>query len=99
MLEKDLKQVAGIEFLFEDGKHLQVHIFFTETWNGEPEETEEMSPQWFLFQDIPYDCMWEDDIHWFPRALKGEKLKGKVWFELNGKSIKKMEWEDVISFA
>lgn len=95
----DLEKVAVVEFIFEDGKHLEVHTFFTKKWNGEPQETEEMKPRWFLFEEIPYEKMWADDIHWLPRALNGEKLRGKVWFKSDGKSIKEMEWKSVTGFA
>lgn len=90
--ERDLEKVALVEFLFEDGKHLLVHTFFTRTWRGEPKETDEMRPEWFRFSEIPYEKMWEDDQYWFPRALLGEKLKGNVWFDESGTHIKKMDW-------
>lgn len=95
---ENLEQVAVVEFIFEDGKHLEVHTFFVRTWEGEPNETEEMKPEWFKFPEIPYDKMWADDKHWFPRALMGEKLRGKVWFDTTGKDIKEMEWTNVDSF-
>lgn len=88
---EELKLVAIIEFLFPNGEHLDVHTYFSRTFEGEPKETEEMKPKWFLFKDIPYAKMWEDDIHWLPRALKGEKLKGVVWFD-EAEKIHKMEW-------
>jgi len=94
----DLEQVAVVDFMFEDGKHLEVHTFFTKKWKFEPKETEEMKPEWFPFKDIPYEQMWADDVYWLPRALCGEKLRGKVWFETNGKDIKKMEWTRVEEF-
>ncbi|MCF7815950.1 MAG: 8-oxo-dGTP diphosphatase [Candidatus Pacebacteria bacterium] len=97
--ENDLKKVAIAEFFFKDGKHLAVHTFFIRSWEGEPAETEEMRPEWFAFNMIPYDKMWADDIHWFPRALQGEKLIGKVWFKEDGESIEKMEWIQVTAFS
>lgn len=96
--QEDLTQMTRIEFVFEDGKHLDVHTFFVRTWNGKPEETEEMKPDWFSFNEIPYECMWEDDRYWLPRALLGEKLRGRVWFDDSEKHIKKMEWIRVETF-
>ena len=92
VLEKNLDKVAVVEFFFKDGKQLEVHTFFIRSWEGEAIETEEMKPSWFLYKDIPYEKMWADDIHWFPRALQGEKLQGKVWFKEDEKTIEKMEW-------
>lgn len=91
--EDALEEVACIEFHFEDGKHLEVHTYFACVWKGEPIETEEMKPEWFSFDAIPYDAMWADDIHWLPRVLKGEKVQGVVYFSADGKTIEKMEWK------
>ncbi len=94
----DLEKVAIVEFFFKDEKHLEVHTFFIRRWEGEPRETEEMRPDWFLYADIPYKKMWADDEYWMPRALKGEKLLGKVWFTEDGTSIENMEWRTVQGF-
>lgn len=96
--ERDLEEVALVDFIFEDGKHLLVHTYFVRQWEGEPSETEEMKPRWYAFDAIPYDLMWADDIHWLPRALQGEKLRGTVYFNPDGESIKDMSWTLVDSF-
>ncbi len=93
--ELDLEKIAIVDFIFEDGKHLEVHTFFTRVWNGEPIETEEMRPEWYTFDTIPYESMWADDIHWLPRCIKGEKLRGTVYFNADGRTIKDMEWVSV----
>ena len=93
--QSNLIPMAVIEFFFKDGRHLKVHTFFTKTWSGEPKETEEMRPRWFAFDAIPYENMWEDDRHWLPRALLGERLCGRVWFDKSDSRIEKMEWEQV----
>lgn len=96
--ESDLEKVAVAEFFFKDGKHLEVHTFFIYMWEGEPVETEEMKPTWFSYRDIPYEKMWSPDASWIPRALDGEKLKGEVYFNEDGKSIEKMEWNKIDGF-
>lgn len=93
-----LEQVAELEFFFKDGSHLHVTAFFIRNWDGEPAETEEMLPQWFPFDAIPYEDMWADDIHWLPRTLAGEKLTGKIWFDSTGAVIESMEWSSADSF-
>jgi ADP-ribose pyrophosphatase YjhB (NUDIX family) len=94
----DLEVMAVIEFIFEDGRHLEVHTFFVRRWAGEPKETGEMRPRWFHFYEIPYEKMWEDDRYWLPRALLGEQLRGKVWFDGSDTRIKQMEWQRVDAF-
>lgn len=74
---------AGIhefEFASAIGDILEVHVFRVHNWTGEPAETEEMRPQWFTTDAIPYDEMWPDDIHWIPVFLTGKKFRTKFLF-------------------
>ena len=47
----------------------------------EPRETDEMIPQWFSVDDIPYDLMWEDDKYWLPFVLQGKNVDGEFTFQ------------------
>ncbi len=53
----------------------------------EPQETEEMRPQWFSIDEIPFDEMWPDDRYWFPWFLKQQKFHGKFSFDHDGKLV------------
>jgi 8-oxo-dGTP pyrophosphatase MutT (NUDIX family) len=55
-----------------------VHVFRTETFSGEPVETEEMRPQWFSIDAIPYAESWEDDQYWLPLLIAGKKFTAEV---------------------
>ncbi len=78
---KDLKERGVLEFEFQGNPEiLEVHIFGTKHFDGEPKETEEMRPQWFALHEIPFDSMWPDDRYWFPLFLKGKKFKGRFLF-------------------
>lgn len=59
---------------------LEVHIFRAENFEGEPIESEEMRPQWFHVDEIPFGSMWADDSYWIPLLLKGKKFKGQFLF-------------------
>lgn len=59
------------------------HIFVATKWEGEPEESEEMRPQWFTLDSIPYSDMWPDDKLWLPLLLDGKKFKGDITVEDN----------------
>jgi len=78
-----LEEMGIIDFEFEDNQEeiLEVHFFRIKKYSGEPRETEEMRPQWFNINDIPYDQMWPDDKYWMPIFLKGKKFKGKIYFQ------------------
>lgn len=60
-----------------------IHVFTTTEWEGEPEETDEMRPEWFEIKKIPYEQMWADDPLWLPLALSGEKFEGTLTLDGN----------------
>lgn len=66
-----------------------VHVFVTEDWEGEPAETEEMSPSWLSSSYIPYEQMWPDDIFWLPQVLEGKNVRGRFTFGEGGTIVEK----------
>ncbi len=76
-----LEKMGVIDFEFKGNPEiLEVHIFKAIDFTGEPKESDEMKPQWFNIDEIPFKEMWPDDIFWIPLFLKGEKFKGKFLF-------------------
>lgn len=86
--------IHEFEFSSDRGNILEVHVFRVDAWTGEPRETEEMRPQWFTTDAIPYDAMWPDDIHWLPVFLTGKKFRTKFLFS-DGDSILENHVEEV----
>jgi len=85
---KEIKKVGVIDFYFKKaGEIIEVNLFYCSEFSGEPEETEEMRPQWFALDKIPYDSMWPDDKFWMPLLLAGKKFKGKFVFDKETKII------------
>lgn len=77
----NLKKVGILEFEWEgDPEISQVHIFRSDSFSGEPTESEEMKPEWFEIDEIPFEKMWPDDIHWMLLFLGGKKFKGSFLF-------------------
>jgi 8-oxo-dGTP diphosphatase len=72
-----LREAAHITFLFptHPAWDMTVEVFTTDTWSGEPAETDEIRPQWFPIADLPFDRMWDDGKYWVPRVLAGERLR------------------------
>ncbi len=68
-----------IDFELQDtGDVFEVNIYKISDYKGEPKETEEMLPQWFKIEELPFDKMWPTDVHWIPLLLEGKKFKGGV---------------------
>lgn len=87
--EEQLEHVGTIDFIFPSSPQLRhdVHVFLARRWQGQPVETEEMKPKWFLFSDIPYSEMWQDDLYWLPKVLAGKTITGTVTFADNNEDI------------
>ena len=96
---KKLNKVAELDFTFPHSSdwNQTVHTYFTEEWEGNPAESEEMLPRWFKVSDIPFSEMWPDDIFWLPKVLEGEKIRGAFTFG-EGDIILKQQLENVESF-
>lgn len=69
------------EYYKGEKQNLVFHLYFGYEWLGEIVETEEMRPEWFNIQNIPYDKMFPDDKYWLPLVLEGKKIKGYFKFD------------------
>uniref|UniRef100_A0A8C0RE52 Oxidized purine nucleoside triphosphate hydrolase n=1 Tax=Canis lupus familiaris TaxID=9615 RepID=A0A8C0RE52_CANLF len=77
-----LHKVGQIMFEFVGEPELMdVHIFCTDSVQGTPVESDEMRPQWFQLDQIPFTDMWPDDSYWFPLLLQKKKFHGYFRFQ------------------
>jgi len=85
LVAEKMHQVAQFDFYFpNDQTIMEVHVYMVTDFSGTIVESEEMRPEWFDIDDIPYKEMWSDDIIWLPRILNGEKLFGFFKFAEDG---------------
>ena len=80
--EHDFLQVEG-----DEPWRMYVHVYLCDEWEGEPSESEEMAPEWFKIEDIPYGNMWQDDEFWLPQVLAGNKVYGEFTFDKDDKLL------------
>lgn len=91
----DLCKRAIFEFSFDgEDEEFEVHLFSAADFDGNPCESEEMRPQWFGEDDVPFDDMWPDNIHWFPLFLQGRNFKAKFHFK-DHNTIAKQHLEEI----
>jgi 8-oxo-dGTP pyrophosphatase MutT (NUDIX family) len=79
---QDLRRRGTLTFHWkEQAQPWEVAVYSCTRWTGEPGETEEMSPKWFAFDEVPFDLMWQDDRHWWPLLMAGDAFKGGFYFQ------------------
>ncbi|MDQ3064823.1 MAG: 8-oxo-dGTP diphosphatase [bacterium] len=93
VIPTDYEKVAKIIFheqYDQEIKELLVDVFVAKKWDGEPTETEEMRPEWFEFQKLPFETMWPDDKYWLPEVLEGKKIVTEFDLDKNDQITHKM---------
>jgi 8-oxo-dGTP pyrophosphatase MutT (NUDIX family) len=93
-----LAPVGHLTFLFPHRREWEqvVHVFAADAWQGTPVESEEMRPRWFRVDQIPYDEMWDDDRHWLPHVLAGERIRATFVYNADNETVERFEmseWE------
>ena len=85
-----LKDPVG-EILYHDAVHgnWKVTVYRTEEFSGEARESDEMKPEWFPLDAIPYKQMWPGDDAWLPYVIENQKFSAELWFDGKGKLEKK----------
>ena len=70
-----------VEFYKGERENIIMHIFIASKWEGQIAESEEMKPEWFNINKIPYDKMLPDDKYWLPILLEGKKINAFFEFD------------------
>ena len=74
----NLKKIAVLNFYFphvkDEGWNQRVHAFIADSWSGEPVESDEIYPQWFRRDAIPFGDMWDDARYWLQEAIAGKEI-------------------------
>jgi 8-oxo-dGTP pyrophosphatase MutT (NUDIX family) len=84
-----LERMAHLTFCFpaEPSWSQVVHAFLVTAWDGDPVESVEMESAWFTVDDLPFERMWQDNAHWLPRVLAGERVRAVFHFKGDNETI------------
>jgi hypothetical protein len=80
--EAAVKAIGYLHFTMGVSKKLMhVHVFESFVSSDVSAiETDEMRPQWFPEDSVPFADMWADDPLWFPYFLTGRNFNGRFEF-------------------
>lgn len=76
-----LEKAGILTFYYKTtNEFFETHLFLIKDFLGKVFETEEMKPQWFHKNELPFEQMWPDDQYWMPFFLAGRKFKADFHF-------------------
>ena len=79
----NLEHTAEIEFEFKgDPVKFEMHVFQTKIFSGNIRESDEMKPEWFDEESVPFDKMWVDAKHWYHHMFSNRRFR--AYFLLEG---------------
>lgn len=92
----DLRAAGRVTFLFSAKPHWNqvVYVFLAHRWEGLPVESEEMKPDWYTVNDIPFVQMWADAAHWLPLVLRGKKIQAEFVFAADNETLDEVAIEE-----
>eukprot|EP00123_Amoebidium_parasiticum_P006777 comp17649_c0_seq1/m.17420 comp17649_c0_seq1/g.17420 ORF comp17649_c0_seq1/g.17420 comp17649_c0_seq1/m.17420 type:complete len:172 (-) comp17649_c0_seq1:95-610(-) len=82
IVAKELKKRGLLYFVFLEKPHepWEVHLFTCTEYEGAPVETDEMAPEWFPLDKVPFEKMWADDVLWYPLVFQNAGFRGLFHF-------------------
>lgn len=100
IVHKDNLKYLGV-VTYNDRQHTRVvYIFTSSQFQGELKETEEMKPQWFTINNLPYNNMWPDSQFWVPLVINNQYFQASFTYinnELNDYNVERLsELPDMI---
>ncbi|MCQ6270404.1 8-oxo-dGTP diphosphatase [Pseudarthrobacter sp. R1] len=87
--QEDLADAGVVQFVFPAKPAWDMHtrLFTARRWVGEPEESDEIMPQWFQTGILPVDRMWQDADHWLPVVLEGGRVNVVVTLNSDNETV------------
>lgn len=93
--QASLTKRGVLTFIGEIEIPIEMHVFSVSHTVGEPRETEEMHPRWFLHDEIPYQDMWPNDSRWLPKVLAGKNVEGVFHFNKDTNTLLRCEVKEI----
>jgi 8-oxo-dGTP diphosphatase len=90
-----LQHMASIEFLFpaRPAWDQTAQVYVTWAFEGEPADSDEVSPRWFGEDELPLALMWDDAKYWLPAVLAGQHVDVTITFAADCATVASIEPE------
>ena len=101
VLPVDLEERGLVKFAFpfRENWSQDSTIFVGPAGSAEPQESDEVSPDWYPVDALPLDQMWDDAKYWLPAVLRGERVLGDFTFGPDCATVSGYELHDPVAPA
>jgi 8-oxo-dGTP diphosphatase len=91
--ESDLTECASVTFRFPIRPQWDQHmtVFIGDSWEGQPQESDEIASEWHSADALPFDLMWDDARHWLHRILNGDHLDAEIVFNDDCRTVRQAD--------
>ena len=84
----DLSFVGVLDFYFPyvdnpNSWNQRVFVYRTSKWTGTATESEEIKPEWYSVNELPFNKMWDDANYWLKDILAGQETWAQFTFDSN----------------
>jgi 8-oxo-dGTP diphosphatase len=88
-----LHHLASIRFLFPTRPSWDqtAQVYVTWAFEGDAADSDEVSPQWFGEDELPFGLMWDDAKYWVPAVLAGQHVDVTVTFAADCATVASIE--------
>lgn len=76
--DADLAAYLDFRFPHRPEWDMTSHVFVVRRWAGQVRPCEEIRPQWFAVDALPFGQMWDEGRVWLPHVLRGERVQAQV---------------------
>lgn len=86
---RSLVRIAELAYTFPHRSAWSQHstAFVSRDWSGDPMASEELAPDWYPIDAIPFGRMWDDARLWLPDALAGRFIRAECSYAADNKTV------------
>lgn len=92
----DLVPAGTVHFVFPFRPEWDMFttVFLAYRWEGEPSESDEITPAWYPVGELPVRQMWADAEHWLPAMISGRRTDVRVELAADNNSVATVSYAD-----
>lgn len=86
-VDADLAAYLDFRFPHRPEWDMTSHVFVVRRWAGQVRGCDEIRPEWFPLDALPFDQMWDEGRVWLPHVLRGERVQSQVTYGADNERV------------